>query len=191
MATDYFGCLGNTIITSSGNYFDYDDIENSQVYIFDIASSLANTCRFAGHCRFYSVAEHCCHCFDHASQEYGDRHPALLAILMHDAAEAYVGDLPKPLKNILPSFSVIENKIDAKIRRQYSIVNTWDWLVKELDRRALFTEKMHLFPMDKSDWGGFEGWNESKLLSCKIQNWEPRKACSEFLNRFTLITETR
>ena len=51
-----------SILTASGIYFDYANPTAGMINIEDIAKALSNTCRFAGHSRFYSVAEHSVHC---------------------------------------------------------------------------------------------------------------------------------
>ena len=86
----------------SGAWFDFLDPESSDFAIEDIAAGLSNICRYAGQCSgFYSVAEHSLLvsevAFDHA-----------YAALMHDAAEAFIGDVTRPLKQLLPDFKRIE-----------------------------------------------------------------------------------
>lgn len=79
-----------TYTGGSVDVFDPDDIA-----LPDIAAGLAHTCRFGGHCRqYYSVAHHSLH----VASELPDGAPRLRAIgLLHDAAEAYLGDIPRPL----------------------------------------------------------------------------------------------
>lgn len=89
-----------TIETHTGLFYDYLDPKPEQVCIEDIAHALSNTARFGGHCsRFYSVAEHCC-LVRQLVIEAGLPHLGLAALL-HDAHEAYVGDIPTPLKREL------------------------------------------------------------------------------------------
>lgn len=85
------------IQTYSGGSFDYTAPRPDDVKLIDIAEALSKQCRFAGHTtRFYSVAEHSFK----MSCMFDDQHLAQLALL-HDAAEAYVVDLPRPLKQYL------------------------------------------------------------------------------------------
>ena len=101
-----FGCVRNTIRLRSGIYFDLADPKPEQIEITDIAGALSKICRFGGHCyRFYSVAEHCYHC-----SMVAEASP--LALLLHDAAEAFTGDIVKPLKIMLPEFAAIERRPD-------------------------------------------------------------------------------
>jgi hypothetical protein len=81
------------LATYSGAEFSLIDPQPDQVRIGDIAHSLSQLCRFVGATRsFYSVAQHCVLVSDHCPPEYA------FAGLMHDAAEAYCLDMPRPLK---------------------------------------------------------------------------------------------
>src|SRR5664279_1420110 len=86
--------------------------------IEEIAHALSMICRFTGHVReFYSVAQHC--------TIVSDLGPACYAFtgLMHDATEAYVGDVAKPLKNMLPAYSVIEERVAQAIATRFGVIN--------------------------------------------------------------------
>jgi hypothetical protein len=86
--------------TFTGRYVDLADPKPETFDLRDIAHALANTCRFGGHSRvFYSVAEHAVRVADKLIDEhYSD---FALAGLHHDDAEAYLGDIPRPLKPLL------------------------------------------------------------------------------------------
>jgi 5'-deoxynucleotidase YfbR-like HD superfamily hydrolase len=85
---------GPVIETYTGGRFRPFDPRPADVCLLDIAAGLAHTCRFGGHCRqFYSVAGHSLH----VSHEFDDPRLQVLALL-HDAGEAYVGDIPRPVK---------------------------------------------------------------------------------------------
>lgn len=87
----------NTIETVSGSKYCYDDPHRHKINLADVAHALSMQCRFGGHMRqFYSVAEHCLNVRENVS----DHGPfSRLAALLHDAAEAFVTDLPSPLKH--------------------------------------------------------------------------------------------
>jgi len=95
--------------TFTGGRFHPFDPDPSDVHIADIAGGLAHTCRFGGHCRsFYSVAQHSLF----VASELEDQGPRLeLYGLLHDAAEAYLGDLPRPVKREFDAFEAAEARI--------------------------------------------------------------------------------
>ncbi|PSP15257.1 hypothetical protein BRC62_07820 [Halobacteriales archaeon QH_10_67_13] len=95
--------------TYTGGGFDLFDPDPVDVRLPDIAAGLAHTCRFGGHCRtFYSVAHHSLH----VSRELADAGPRLALLgLLHDAGEAYVGDVPRPLKSKLETVERLEAEI--------------------------------------------------------------------------------
>ena len=85
------------IMTFTGKKFYYLDVKPDDICIEDIAHALSNTCRYNGHCKnFYSVAEHSILCCDRGSNWL-----CKIWGLLHDAAEAYIGDLVSPFKHRL------------------------------------------------------------------------------------------
>jgi hypothetical protein len=180
---DTTGCVNNTIATRSGEYFDFADPQESQVNIEDIAIGLSNTCRFAGQCEFYSVAEHSVHCATIVLRESGNTKAALHALL-HDAAEAYIGDMPKPLKNMLPEFRAVEQKVESVIRRKFGLTDEFDDIVKSIDLRMLKTEKTQLFQEDGTIWHGF---NDLEVVDIDIMRWPPSDVIDVFMAMFELL----
>src|SRR5689334_25068051 len=88
--------VGPSIMLQSGAWFDFAAPHDSPFTIEDIAHGLANICRYSGQCRrFYSVAEHALLVAETAAGFE-------LEALMHDAAEAFLGDITRPLKQMLP-----------------------------------------------------------------------------------------
>lgn len=100
---------GSFIETYRGERFFPFDPRPQEVYLEDIATGLSNTCRFGGHCRqFYSVALHSLH----VSSELVDHPPRIqLFGLLHDAAEAYLGDIPRPIKAEFDDFEQAEERL--------------------------------------------------------------------------------
>lgn len=102
------------IMLASGALFDILDPASSDFTLHDIAHGLGRVCRFAGHTnRFYSVAEHCVHVARLVPVELGQ------AALLHDAAEAFIGDVTRPLKALLPEYRAIEARIEYVIYERF------------------------------------------------------------------------
>jgi uncharacterized protein len=136
--------------TASGMRFEYSKPDEKMVSLADIAHSLSRLCRFAGHVRgFWSVASHSVLVADIASdlaKEAGiDPVVAGYRGLLHDAAEAYVIDMPAPLKALLPEYKAIEERVEAAVRAYFglpapNVRDHFDVLVHKADRIALATE---------------------------------------------------
>jgi hypothetical protein len=145
------GAHGPTILLASGRYFDLLDPAGSQFDLTDIATALGKLCRFTGHCKgFYSVAEHSVHCARLAPPELK------VAALLHDAAEAFVGDVSRPLKALLPEYKVIEKRIEKAIAHRFNDylggVELDDPRIKRIDASMLRVERMQLMPETDSTW---------------------------------------
>ncbi len=140
----------SSIKTISGDYFPLTAPETYQFKIGDIAHSLSMICRYTGHCLYhYSVAQH--------SLLVSYMVPAHLAMeaLLHDAAEAYLGDVASPLKSLLPEYKVIEKRVERAICRQMHLGYPLHNAVHLADKRALDIERSILTkkgPMDDEQW---------------------------------------
>ena len=110
------------------------------ICIEDIAHALSLICRWNGHCtHFYSVAQHSLHCAEVAK----DRGLSILEqfeALMHDATEAYLGDMTTFLKRLLPRYKEIENSVDVVIRKKYGLPSEMSPVIKEIDLEVLGLE---------------------------------------------------
>lgn len=127
--------------TYSGINFYHLDPSPEEVSLDDIAHALSNTCRFAGHVmEFYSVAEHSVL----VSRNLPDH--LRLQGLLHDATEAYVNDLPSPLKHSEPlrGYREIEEKVWKVIAKRFLLPAQLDAEVKRVDNAACCTEAMAL-----------------------------------------------
>lgn len=109
--------------TYGGHYFDYLDPQVDQIYLDDIAHALSNTCRFGGHTlRFYSVAEHAAF-VGHLVFEASGIKQLALAGLHHDSHEAYLGDIPTPLKTDLGgTYRELVASADFAIGKRFGIM---------------------------------------------------------------------
>ena len=98
-----------------GHCFDPTAAAPEDLCIEDIAHALSLLCRANGHlCLFYSVAQHCLACQREAAARGWSARVQLLCLL-HDASEAYIGDLTRPLKRHLPAFAAIEARLQWQI----------------------------------------------------------------------------
>lgn len=126
----------------------------SSVNLEDIAHGLSHMVRYSGQCwQFYSVAEHSLLVFDILRNLYPRDFEAQWAGLLHDATEAYICDLPTPIKALLPRYKELEESIGNQITETFDIRWTEQvkQRVKEADRIALALEVPNLFD-DISDW---------------------------------------
>ena len=141
-----------SITTHSGRQVNLLNPQYSQIDISDIAHGLAYQCRFNGQTsRFYSIAQHSLMVAsilpDHLK----------LAGLLHDAAEAYVGDVVQPLKMLLPDYQAIENRFTQAIGQRFGVDLDHHPEIKQADLIALATEKRDLLPREKCTWNLLEG----------------------------------
>lgn len=118
------------------------------IAIEDIAHGLAYQCRFNGQTQaFYSVAQHSLMVMQLVPA------PLRFAALLHDAAEAYLGDMVKPLKNLFPEFSAIEARVMQIIGERFAVdLAHLDPAIKAADLIALATEKRDLMPHSTEAW---------------------------------------
>ncbi len=171
------------ILTASGRHLDYIQPNVGDINILDIAQSLANESRYAGHTRFfYSVAQH-----SWLASFVVPRQHALEALL-HDAAEAYCKDIPSPLKALLPDYREIEARVDGVIRKAFGLPFTETPEVKRADLVVLATERRDLMPADGTPWRSLEG---IEPLPRKIAGMLPSRAQAIFLRRYIELTENR
>lgn len=143
--------------TNSGLIFDFVNPTEDMIDIEDIAHALSQLCRFTGHCdRFYSVAEHSL-IGALVLMERGDDELAF-EFLMHDAHEAYVGDLSTNLKKLCPDFKIVEERVDKLIRKKYRMEAEMPAAVKQMDITMLATEKKNLLYNHRfSEWNVLNG----------------------------------
>lgn len=168
---------GPTILLRSGNYFDLQDPSASRFEVTDIAHALSNICRFTGHTKqFYSVAEHSVLC------SYLVPHEDRMVALMHDAAEAFIGDVSSPLKKLLPDYKAIERRVEEHVFSTLGLPYPFPPSVKKADRIMLRLEQSQLM-RNEDRWEGTEdgeGLPDGQYLRCRT----PAVAMSAFMARF-------
>lgn len=137
--------------TFSGLAFTPSDPQGDQIVLTDIAQGLAHTARYCGQTRrFYSVAEHCVHLARYALEHHGLQ--AARIALMHDAAEAYICDIPRPLKMLLPGYKMLEARVEKVIADRFGLPSLSDPYVKKLDDRILEDERRVLLCDPPRPW---------------------------------------
>lgn len=132
------GRRGRYIITYTGVRFWPLDPRPEEINIEDIAHSLSMLCRFNGHIKnFYSVSEHCVRVSAECRKENK------LCGLLHDASEAYLCDIPTPLKQELPDYLQYEQQLQNVIYEHFGIFKETED-VKIADKVLLVTEMRDL-----------------------------------------------
>jgi hypothetical protein len=174
--------IGDWIQTASGSNMYPLDPRADEIEIVDIAHALSNMCRFNGHVRqFYSVAEHCCHVYDILPE------PLKLCGLLHDASEAYLCDVPRPVKRSA-GFALPYAKAENALMRVIAHKWCFDWPmlqpVVDADNALLMTEALQLMGPLHPEWR-VEGEPVPLLY---VPCWTPTTACSEFLKRYAQVT---
>lgn len=180
---------GDWMQTFSGRQFWPMDPRPNEIFIEDIAHALANLCRYGGHClRFYSVAEHSVLMARAVSPENK------LWALMHDAAEAYLVDVPRPIKRFLSGYALTESRIIRRIADRYNLPfnggDGWGPVelpieVEQADLRILADEK-HQNMRQGPSWDLLD---EVQPLGVTLQFWTPEQAEHEFLDTFAELTK--
>lgn len=155
---------GRLIRTYKGHYFDVFNPNPDQIDIEDIAHSLSLLCRFAGHIRsFHSVGEHSIWVSSKVSLK------SRLSALLHDASEAYLIDLPGPIKNELSQYIEIEDNLMRAIAKKLEFEYPFTEEVKIADKLAL-----------EFEW-------ENKVLKDNIVSMSPEEAKKSFLQEYYKI----
>ena len=163
------------ILLNSGVYFDFLKPQDHLYNIKDIAHSLSMINRYTGHLNVaYSVAQHsvlCSYLVDKSQQ---------LEALMHDASEAYIGDVSSPLKQLLPEYVELEEKIEKAIAEHFCLEWPMSAEIKIADKRMLAQEFRVLVGIDiLPDVRSGEKW---------IKPWSQKKAKRKFLERYEELT---
>lgn len=152
-----------------------DDID-----IRDIAHALSLLCRYGGHVqRMYSVAEHCVLMSQAVSPGNA------LWALLHDATEGYLQDLVRPVKLMMPTYQVAENRLAAVICTRFGLPTKCPAEVKTADTRILLDERAALMSPSPRPWTSLDGLTP---LGVPVEGWEPGYAEYRYLHRFTELT---
>lgn len=173
---------GPTIMLQSGVWFDILDPGSCAFTIEDIAHGLAHTCRYAGQCRdFYSVAEHSLH----VSNVCGE---GKLEALLHDAAEAFIGDVTRPLKQLLPEYKRIEKAVERAVVERFGLMMPAPAEIKEADLRVLAAEQAQIMAPSTSEWAQTSGVYPAPI---RVEFMPPKAAKRAFLKRYVELATER
>ena len=164
------------VSTRSGRRVALLNPSPSQIAIGDIAHGLAHQCRFNGQTnKFYSVAQHSVLVASILPRELR------LAGLLHDASEAYLGDIVQPLKDLLPDYQAIEAKFCEVLGTRFNVDLQPNDAIKHADLVVLATERRDLMPMDTADWSSIAGITP---LIRTIKPLAPETAAAQFMGLF-------
>ena len=173
--------LGDWMCTFTGIQYYPADPRSDDVKLMDIAHALSMLCRFTGHCReFYSVAEHSVLVSQIVPREYA------LVGLLHDATEAYISDVNRPLKQSLPDYKRIEDINWRVIAEKFRCPIVMPDSVHLADVAVLKTEARALMPDAAHQWN-LPGQAASVAIRCL----PPRDAKNVFIDRFEQLTGSR
>ena len=149
------GAPAGSIRTFSGTFVNVFDTDPDSIKIEDIAHALSRLPRFGGHLnRPYSVAQHCVLCSEMAKTKKDKK-----AALLHDGSEAYLLDMPTPIKARMGEYKQYEDKLMTVIFKKYGLEWPLNEKVKKIDRKMLLIEWDRLAVTDDKN---FKVWSRNK-----------------------------
>lgn len=170
--------IGGWMQTHSGRAVFPMDLRPDDICIEDIAHALSMLCRYNGHCqRFYSVAEHSVLIARHLRQKHSDA--VALEGLLHDATEAYLADVPRPVKPFLGGYKLAEATAFEAVCERYGLETTLHDSVHDADARILHDERQQNMARSERDWA-----LPGVRLGVVLEFWPPERAKAEFLALF-------
>jgi len=173
--------IGDWFLTYTGKKFYPLDPRPEDICIEDIAHALSLICRFGGHSRrHYSVAQHSVIC-SHIGEQ------AKIQKLLHDAPEAYCGDMVRPLKLSMPAYCAVEDKIWIAVAKRFDLNPVFHEEVKFADNTALMTERRDVCTPSEHRWSLQDKYPP---LDYNIYHLEPEEAEELFLKRFYELGST-
>ena len=173
--------FGDWIQVYSGRQFWPMDPSPGDVDIEDIAHSLSMQARYTGHGeRYYSVAEH--------SVLMANWVPATdkLHALLHDASEAYLTDVPRPVKPFLPGYKEAERRVQEAVWDRFGMEHGNPYSVDTADARILNDERAQNMRPSIVEWT----MPSPEYLGITLEFWTPAQAEFQFLTTFYKLTES-
>lgn len=169
------------IQTFTGKQFWPLEPRIEDIDINDIAHALSNLCRYGGHVeQFYSVAQHCVLVSRVVPQEHA------LRGLLHDASEAYLIDVPRPIKRSegMEVYRAAEKRLEAAIYTRFGLSPEDPECIKTADNQLLRTEQRDLMKPAPAEWKDYR----VGALPETIIPWTPLASRRAFLTRFNELT---
>ena len=163
-------------------FFDILKPEEHDYDIDCIATALSNICRYTGHVdKFYSVAEHSVLVSKLVPEKYA------LEGLLHDASEAFLGDVSSPLKKLLPDYKRIENNVQKAMADFYGLVYPYPNEIHEADKRMYWNERKTVAPGPDALW--HQEFGAARKVTAS--GMTPTMAKRYFLSRYKEIINDR
>ncbi len=162
------------------------DPDPDSIKIHHIAHTLAQKSHWNGRCKpYFSVAQHCCMVHDHLPPELQK------GGLLHDSAEAYLCDVPSPLKALLDRYREIEDIWNNVINRKFGI-EIDDPRIKVVDSQVLYLECIHVMaganPDDVCAGRNLTDEQKEEAEGWGFEAWDMQKSEKEFLRRYIYLT---
>ncbi len=165
----------DSIRTFSGQYVNVFNPDPDTLILEDIAHALSNMPRFGGHLpEFFSVAQHSIMCSIAGGSHYGSMP---LELLMHDASEAFLMDIPSPIKKKLTNYKEIEDNLMNVLAKKFGFQYPFEPMVKKIDEFQLEVEWYSLMLQDRTH----DRYKQIRIMS-------PREAKNEFIKAYDYYT---
>lgn len=171
-------------VYTGGKFYPLDP-RPEEIHIEDIAHALSHQNRFNGHLRWpYTVAQHSVLCAKQARLR-GESEEVQLYALLHDAAEAYIGDVIRPVKYYLEKYKEVEDKIMKTVARKYgfSMNKKNTAIIKTIDNLMCSAEKRDLHPT-KIEWPDMP----DPYVIARITPWDHSYAKGQFMRYFNELS---
>ncbi len=166
--------------TYTGKTFHFTNPAQEEIDIEDIAHALGKLCRYGGHTRrFFSVAEHSVRVAQWVAGVTRNTQLAFEALL-HDATEAYLVDVPRPVKSHLPGYKVLEDNLEKAIALKFGLRLPKNPIIYEADYRIIADERAQAMGKSCNLWS----YDSSEPLGVTIMFWTPEEAPKMFLRYF-------
>ncbi len=182
MKIGFHGDNETWIETFTGRQFWPLDPRSEDIDIRDIAHALSMVCRFTGHVReFYSVGQHSVHVAE-ILLPFGKN--LGLVGLLHDASEAYIADIARPVKHCLKHYLEIEQRLEKCIAERFGLIFPYPTCLKAADNMMLNSERRDLMPPSERPYTTYDDGCRNTI----VESWQPKVTEETFLALFERLT---